>query len=161
MIMVDLDGTLSSCKWRTHLVTRDKPDWPAFFDALVCDAPVPAIVAAVKANPTVILMSGRPERYRRQTEWWLMEHEIPYDNLVMRPNKDMRPDHVAKSDMFRDQVLPSGKPNLVIDDRDSVVEMWRVEWGLNVWHAVDPDLYPIMDFPMPNRWKEKSNAGAS
>ena len=60
---------------------------------------------------------------------WLADHEIPFDDIYMRAEKDYRSDDIIKSELL-DQILNDGyEPVMVFDDRDQVVKMWR-ERGL-------------------------------
>lgn len=132
-IICDIDGTLADCRHRLHFVHGKVKDWTAFFDVMGEDgliAPVAEAVSALnEAGNVVLLVSGRPEGYREATELWLASHGVSYDALYMRCAGDRRPDHIVKSQIF-DAILADGYDvRLVIDDRPSVVAMWR-ERGL-------------------------------
>lgn len=131
-VICDIDGTLSDPTHRLHLV-KDKPyNWPAFFDAMGDDGlhePIRDLLRMVDPPTQIILTTGRPETHRAQTEAWLRLYEIPFDVMHMRPAEDYRPDHVVKAQIL-DGILADGYRVLfVIDDRQSVVDMWR-ERGL-------------------------------
>jgi hypothetical protein len=49
---------------------------------------------------TIFLFSGRDSKFRDETEKWLSKNQIPHDFIVMRPEKDNRPDTVVKSEMY-------------------------------------------------------------
>ena len=73
----------------------------------------------------MIIVSGRQERFRKVTETWLTWHKIPFKTLLMREDKDSRPDSEVKQDILR-RLQGQGKKILfVVDDRQSVVDMWR------------------------------------
>ena len=81
------------------------------------------------AGKKIILASGRPERTRVATEEWLQRNGVAYDDLFMRPDNDHRADTILKSQML-DAILADGDDiSFVIDDRPTVVAMWR-ERGL-------------------------------
>jgi hypothetical protein len=83
----------------------------------------------VDQDHPIVLCSGRPETYRTVTERWLADHQIDHRRLYMRPAEDHRADHVVKREIL-DTIRRDGfDPWLVIDDRPSVVDMWR-EAGL-------------------------------
>lgn len=131
--IVDIDGTLADCRHRLHhVLPGGKRDWNAFFAAMDEDAviePVAEIVRQIAERSNVVLCSGRPENYRSVTEDWLDRNAIPYDALYMRPADDTRPDHIVKAQIL-DGIKSDGyEPFIVIDDRQSVVDMWR-ESGL-------------------------------
>jgi hypothetical protein len=128
----DLDGTLAVIDHRLHHVRNGKRDWDSFFAGIGDDAlaqPIARILDALVDDAAILLCSGRPEKCRAATVAWLEKHELAYDALYMRADGDHRPDHVVKSQIL-DGILADGfEPFVVIDDRQSVVDMWR-ERGL-------------------------------
>jgi predicted kinase len=132
-IIVDIDGTLADCRHRLHhVLPGGKRDWQAFFEAMGDDLPIGPVVDLVMAaflEYKIVLSSGRPADHRRETIHWLNLYGIGFDDLYMRPAGDTRPDHVVKREML-DKIREDGyEPFIVIDDRPSVVNMWR-EAGL-------------------------------
>lgn len=87
---------------------------------------------------TIILVSGREELYRQQTEDWLYNNRIDYDTLYMRQSGDRRKDDVVKKEIYENQIR--GKYNIlfVLDDRPRVCRMWY-QLGLTVLKIGDPD----------------------
>ena len=81
-IVCDLDGTLANCEHRVHHF-RDKPkNWDAFYAGVREDQvniPVNRVLCAFSrlahfgADYNIIFCSGRPERCREDTIWWLRE----------------------------------------------------------------------------------------
>lgn len=144
-VVVDLDGTLTSATWREHLVAEGRKDWRRFFAGMGRDAPVRALVdlvAWVADDAAVVLLTGRPEDHESTVRRWLGEHGVVYDELLMRPGGDRRPDTVMKRERYLRDIAPRYDVRLVIDDRPKVIEMWREE-GLYVLTAVDPGLEPL------------------
>jgi predicted kinase len=78
----------------------------------------------------VILLSGRQEEYRKQTENWLNAHGIKHDELFMRPTGDRRPDFVVKSQLFEQHIRGIYNVEAVYDDRNQVVDLWRLVYKL-------------------------------
>lgn len=126
--IVDLDGTLADCSHRLHHVTAGARNWPAFF-AGICDDlpvdPVRQVVRSLAKDFKIVLCSGRPEDYRAVTVKWLDDYAIPYDSLYMRPANDTRADHIVKAQLLAGIRADGFEPFIVIDDRESVVAMWR------------------------------------
>lgn len=129
-IMVDLDGTLAEgigihrgpFEWAK--VGQDKAVFPVL-----------EVIRGWKSyyDGDIIFMSGRDEICRPETEKWLNNlHFGPDCSLFMRPQGDMRPDTVVKRELFEKFVEPNWHINFVLDDRKSVVQMWR-EMGLYVF----------------------------
>jgi predicted kinase len=129
-IIVDLDGTLFDCSHRLHhIVGGEKKDWKAFFAGIPDDPLVEPIANIIEAmyfyGHTIILASGRSEDCRYLTEEKLIKHDIDYEKLYMRASDDFRPDYVVKRELL-DQMRADGyNPIIAIDDRQSIVDMWR------------------------------------
>lgn len=145
--IVDMDGTLASCEWRAReCLNGDPKDWDRFFKLMVHDSPIRPIVDLVQAiyyhwHWIPIVVTGRPEKHRNDTEEWLRRFDVPFRSLFMRGNSDRRSDWIVKSEIY-DNHLSHLDVRLVLDDRDSVVDMWR-EVGLYVVAVKDPDLEPM------------------
>ena len=135
-VIFDIDGTLADVSHRLHHLDGEK-DWNAFFRDMIDDQPVEPIsrlarmlhhnAQAGRDIDAVLIVTARPERpdWRQTTLDWLAAHEIPYSAIYMRPEGDMRSDHLVKRDMLQ-RILDDGyEPVLVIDDRPQVVKMWR------------------------------------
>jgi hypothetical protein len=67
----------------------------------------------------VVLLTGRPERCRADTEAWLAEHGVEHDLLVMRPPGDRRPAAEVKVGLLR--VLARDREVAVVVDDDRLV----------------------------------------
>tara|TARA_R100001079_G_C4389682_1_gene126686 strand:+ start:226 stop:759 length:534 start_codon:yes stop_codon:yes gene_type:complete len=168
-IIFDLDGTLANIdarrlkagKLKDGKVT-DKIDWDVFFDpvnVITLDKPnVPVIKMAqlFKADGfKIVIFSGRNDRSFDATTQWLNDNDVPFDLLVMRPDKfkdkswpiadgnpataDMRfmPDDILKKKML-DTFVDINDVFLVVDDRQKVVDMWR-DLGLNTFQVAPGD----------------------
>lgn len=132
-VLLDLDGTLCDVRHRLHHVRKSPPDWPAFFDACVDDPPHPEVVELVrilyKNGSAIFFCSGRPDTHRQQTWAWIGKHvgnDIAWGvPLLMRKGNDHRPDTIVKKEML-DYIRGAGyEPMFAIDDRPSIVKMWR------------------------------------
>jgi predicted kinase len=135
-VIFDIDGTLADVAHRLHHLDGEK-DWNAFFRDMIDDSPVEPIARLARMLhhnardrrdiDAVLIVTARPERpdWRQTTLDWLAAHDIPYDAIYMRPEGDMRSDHLVKRDMLQ-RILDDGyEPVLVVDDRPQVVKMWR------------------------------------
>ncbi len=124
-IVFDMDGTLADLTHRRHFVETKPKDWRSFFAACKDDAPIPHVITVLNdlsEMNEIEVWSGRPERCRSATEKWLYDHvgaEMP--PLRMRADGDYRADDIVKEEFLGKY----GKPDLVFDDRDRVVAMWR------------------------------------
>ena len=101
-------------------------------DELVC-----SLMRYFSAQFDILLVSGRPEEHRATTERWLDQNHI-YDvrGLFMRRTGDYRPDTEVKREIYQNQIAPRYKVRLVLDDRSSVVAMWR-SLGLTCWQVAE------------------------
>jgi hypothetical protein len=149
MIVFDLDGTLADCSHRQHLVqgkSRTRiPDWNRFFAECVHDKPIQPLVTLFgylyRAQATDLeIWSGRSEAVHRETvDWldthvfapldmsgaWLMPGSRAFVRLRMRPEKDTCPDNILKLRFLLAARDAGQRIELVIDDRQKVVDMWR------------------------------------
>jgi hypothetical protein len=168
-VIFDLDGTLAIIDKRRVLAgkTKDgvptkKMDWDVFFDAdnvLKLDDPNPPVIKLAQMFKAdgfkVVIFSGRNDRSFHTTKQWLKKFNVPFDLLVMRPDKfkadswpiadgnpatpDMRfmPDDILKKKML-DTFVDINDVFVVVDDRQKVVDMWR-DLGLNTWQVAPGD----------------------
>uniref|UniRef100_A0AAU2K314 AAA family ATPase n=1 Tax=Streptomyces sp. NBC_00049 TaxID=2903617 RepID=A0AAU2K314_9ACTN len=128
-VMCDIDGTLA--------LTGDRG--PYDFSRCELDLlnePVRHALDAFRRadGDTIVLLSGRSEEHRTQTESWLRRHEVPYDELWMRAAGDTRRDDVVKAELFDAHVRHRYAVRVSLDDRDRVVAIWR-RMGLPTWQV--------------------------
>jgi phosphoglycolate phosphatase-like HAD superfamily hydrolase len=143
IVIFDIDGTLADASHRTHLVREKPKNWPRFFDLMVHD-PVHEHVATFLRmlvdfpdKYEIILVSGRGEEYRKETEGWLEKHGLTYRALYMRPAKDSRGDDIVKEEIYKRELEPHKNRILcVFDDRPRVIRMWR-KHGIKVLDCGD------------------------
>lgn len=124
-IICDLDGTLS-------LFGEENP-YDRDFSRDQCNPAVARILQRFStANVSVILTSGRHAKFGDVTRQWLKDNDIPYNHLWMRPEekRDMKDSHF-KAELYRDFIKGNYNVLFVLDDRDQVVDMWRL-FGLTV-----------------------------
>lgn len=138
--MVDLDGTLA----HMDRSLRGPFDWAKVgtdtLDQVVADVVNYVGVGAYESNAAmkVIVMSGRSAECSGETIDWLRKHNILYDHLIMRAAGDNRPDNIVKHELFNEFVRDNFNVRFVIDDRSSVVHMWK-KMGLKVFNVAGLD----------------------
>lgn len=88
-----------------------------------------AIVDRAYENVDVILLSGRPETIRQDTEQRLRIHSIVYDELYMRPKDDIRPDIEIKKEIYETHIQWKYNVLFALDDRTRIVDQRR-EMGI-------------------------------
>ena len=132
-VVFDLDGTLALNEHRVHHIRKEPRDYDAFFAACVDDQPCQAAIAAMQAHilahHVVAIWSGRSDQVREQTERWLSQVAgvSSYRLTRMRRAGDHQPDVALKRSWLREARASGAAPDLVYDDRDCVVAMWREE----------------------------------
>ena len=77
----------------------------------------------------------RREITEKQISEWIGEG---HKGLFLRPNGDYRPDEVFKSELADQFEELGGKIDLVFDDRNKVVDMWRAR-GTTVVQVAEGD----------------------
>ena len=168
-VIFDLDGTLANIDARRlkagspsgKTPTPSKMDWDVFFDPdnIKLDTPNNPVIKMAqlfkKDGFKIVIFSGRNDRSFDTTKQWLNQNDVPFDLLVMRPDKfksdswpiadgnpatsDMRfmPDDILKKKML-DTFVDINDVFLVVDDRQKVVDMWR-DLGLNTFQVAPGD----------------------
>lgn len=131
-IVVDIDGTLARHDHRS----------PYNYAMLYTDGVHVHIANLVfhywNAGYEIIIMSGRPDTYRAETEQWLADNDIEYHQLHMRAGDDRRNDSDVKQELFDKHVRDSYRVDLWLDDRDRVVRRMR-KLGINVIQVAEGD----------------------
>lgn len=123
-VIFDLDGTLA------HITDRSP------YDGKSCASDVPnkSIIAlfdlcfsewADYSHLSRIILSGRNEESRSETEKWLSDHGVDYDGLFMRAEGDTRKDAIVKKELFEKHIKDKYNVLFIVDDRDQVVALWR------------------------------------
>lgn len=143
----DIDGTLMNCDHRAHLAKAR--EWDSFHEAMVWDVPYLDMCKLAQkldaAGCTILCVTGRNEQYRIRTERQLVEHEVPCEALIMRPNDDFTRDNELKirlieeyfsafdesfgGETSKQKILDSVL--IVLEDRDHCVAALR-DYGFTV-----------------------------
>jgi hypothetical protein len=89
---------------------------------------------------SILFCSGREDIYRNQTEIFLKDNlpSIEY-KLFMRKEHDQRKDSIVKEEIFNEHIRPNYNCLYVLDDRSSVVKMWRETLGLTCFQVAPGD----------------------
>lgn len=144
-IIFDIDGTLADCSHRRYYIEKPNNDWGAFYAGMAKDTPTylaTLLSTGVFNFALPIFVTGRPEEYRYTTEQWLLAYtriRFPGNKppiLLMRPDGDYTPDDDLKRRIYIDQIKPHFDIQLVFDDRNKVVKMWR-SLGLECWQVAE------------------------
>jgi hypothetical protein len=130
-IICDIDGTIAD-----HAEERGHFDWHLVHtDSRI--EPIVRLVNILRQHHAVLFVTGREDSCSMATNLWLSEtfkwylgqSRILLPTLFMRETGDQRSDTVVKREIYESHIAPHWNIELVLDDRDSVVAMWR-ELGL-------------------------------
>jgi hypothetical protein len=114
----DIDGTIA------HMHNRTPYEW----DKVDTDIPDLKVINLVKrllsTKLQVIFVSGRKEQCRDKTLTWLKKYGLPTDFVFLRADADNRKDSEYKLNVL-EAITENWDVQFVLDDRNSVVEMWR------------------------------------
>jgi phosphoglycolate phosphatase-like HAD superfamily hydrolase len=130
-LIFDVDGTLMDVEHRRHFVSGPSKDWDSFMDPKVMegDSPNQPVVdialAMAEAGHEIVVVSARNERHREVTESQLNAAGVQFQHLFLRPDGDFRSDDMFKEEVLDALIANDWKPDMVFDDRDQVVAMWR------------------------------------
>ena len=134
-IVCDLDDTLADNAHRQHILEEahesESAKWDAFFEPCDKDVVMPEIAEIFQALTNVSqgnrveIWTARSESVRDKTERWLRRNLFDAQSipLRMRAKGDVRPDTEVKGDWMEKY----GKPQLVFDDRNKMVDWWRAQ----------------------------------
>lgn len=127
-ILVDIDGTVAI------MADRSPFEWKKVY----LDVPRQPVINVVKAMQAagyaVLFLSGRDSVCRADTVAWLEKYtgwrEGQEYSLFMRPHNDNRKDAVIKRELFDAHIRDRYSVEVVLEDRDQVVSLWRNDLGL-------------------------------
>lgn len=144
-VICDIDGTLADLSHRRKYVESTPKDWNSFFkeelvkrDSLI--APIKSVLYSLQKDNRILYVSGRREDLREVTVSWLRKYGLWFypHVLKMRALNDRRPDTIVKAEILAELQEAGYSPWLAIDDRNSVVAMWR-EYGLTCLQVAEGD----------------------
>lgn len=134
--VMDIDGVIADVRHRLHHVQSRPKDWDAFFAAAPDDAVLDDGLSRARelaGDCALVYLTGRPERCRDDTDAWLVRHEFPPGELIMRSDTDRRPARLFKIGQVQ-RLARRQEVHIVVDDDAAVVEALLAE-GFPVEHA--------------------------
>lgn len=137
----DIDGTLANAEHRLHHILDKAPaqkNWKSFYAESEKDTPIWPMIELLRITywseiGKVILLTGRNELCRSDTEEWLFRHNILYDDLIMRSRQDRRCAAAVKEYKLKKHKMTPENVYTIFDDDLSVVYHLR---GLG-YHVCD------------------------
>lgn len=127
-VVFDIDGTLAKMNGRS----------PYDYSKVLEDSvhqDIANFIPLFKDKNKIIIVSGRPDSCREDTEQWLKDNDIYYDELYMRKAGDTRKDSIIKYEIAK-ELVEKYYIKYIFDDRNQVVKMFR-EAGFRVLQVND------------------------
>ena len=135
LYIFDLDGTLALMEHRLPFINNGEKRWREFYEACDQDQPNMPVIALLNnlrcAGSEIRIFTGRSDIVRLKTAGWLFAHtslscvEIE-QGLIMRKDGDYRQDHELKQSWLQQMPMEDySRIQMVFEDRDRVVQMWR------------------------------------
>jgi predicted kinase len=131
-IIVDLDGTLA-------LFDRDKVSpYDRDFSKDEVNQALYNVLVRFMGSHRIIILSGRKDTFKEETESWLADHNVIYAGLYMRRADDNRKDAVVKEELYNEHIKEKYNVVAIFDDRLQVCRLWW-KLGLPLFRVGDPD----------------------
>lgn len=131
-VIIDIDGTVAHRTNRGpfdyHMVSYDEPD----------SVVIEVAASLWRAGHKLIFVSARDDSCFNDTYRWLVQYCPPFVKLHMRATGDFRTDAEVKRDIYDFLIKDEYDVLCVLDDRNSVVDMWR-EIGLTCLQVAPGD----------------------
>jgi FMN phosphatase YigB (HAD superfamily) len=142
IVLFDIDNTLADMDHRLHYMERETVDWDEFEDQCIYDQPIMSTIIAAQAlralGKQVWCWTGRRERIRSQTEVWLRNNGVPFEQLLMKPTSEETPTELLKLRWLQQGPVPSDRVICAYDDDPQVVKVLREQGKLLVFRVVRP-----------------------
>jgi len=136
-VIVDVDGTLCNVSDIRHFVTGPSKsrDFDAFHAASAQCQPIAETISWIEqmadAGHHIVVVTARMEKFRALTQEWIDRHVTrPIADLVMRGDRDFRPDFEVKRDIHA-ALVQRFDIHHAVDDNPHVIRLWT-ELGIPV-----------------------------
>lgn len=144
IVLFDIDQTLADNDHRLHYINRDTVDWEEFEDQCIYDFPITPSILCAQAWKTlgkqVWCWSGRTERIRSQTEVWLRNNGVPFEQLILRTQEvaEKEPSETTKLRWLTQGPVPRDRVICAYDDDARVVKTLTEKGKILVYKVVRP-----------------------
>lgn len=138
-IIFDIDGTLADHKNRLKYIKQKPKKWDLFFSESINDKPLPHIKiiydALKKAGKYyLIIMTGRPNKYKEITIEWLQKNGFDYDKLFMRPTNNFK-QNLEMKEILLQKIMQYYEVVFAFDDDEKVIELYK-KYNIKVLHVI-------------------------
>lgn len=130
----DLDNCISNDSWRKDIIDfktegMHNERWHEYHTLCDLDRIENAHMIEQEASEgnKIVIITGRPERYRNKTIGWLNAHNIEFHSLLMRGDKDKR----TSADVKKELLLRFCNDNapveiqVAFDDRQDIIDTYK------------------------------------
>lgn len=136
-LFFDIDGTLAihtDRAWNEY----DKCETDK-----LCDVFGTLFHALMETDIYILVVTGRPSRYRQETNDWLIAKNLMFDALYMRDDGDQRSNREYKRAVLIEKIFPIFDVVSAFEDHPAVVQMLVDEFCIPTFqpHRVD-EKYP-------------------
>lgn len=139
VIVFDLDGTLANDNHRNHWLQMRPKRWTEYFKECHKDLPNTQVIKICnqlyRLGYWVVILTGRSDEVKYQTEKWLMQNNVHHSELIMRPEGLWIEDIEFKKDAIASYMH---RIQWAFDDRNRSVKMWR-ELGITCFQVAEGD----------------------
>lgn len=120
----DIDWTVAFMDWERSPYDYSKVRWdrPNIF--------LRELIHKLCEDNVIIFLSWRDWECEELTRQWLRDNLFPCDFLFMRTPKDRRKDTIVKKEIYKREIEDKFSVRGVFDDRDCVVDLWRLDLKL-------------------------------
>lgn len=130
--LVDIDHTVRNAFPRDNMIDAET-NWDDYHAAGAADKSIETVCNMVRAlhasNWLIIGVTAIPDKFRGITNKWLVENNVPFDELLMRKDEDFRPAPEIKMQLVKERFgeRMKNEVTVVFDDREDVVEAFASE----------------------------------
>jgi len=120
-IIVDMDGTVASFS-NGH---RGPYEQEKCLNDTCVEEVAQMITAMNRMGYNILIVSGRYDTYKPQTQLWLDNNMIDYSEIFMRKEGDNRSDDIIKEEIYNRHIKNKYNVLFAVDDRPCIVRLWR------------------------------------
>jgi hypothetical protein len=127
-ILLDIDHTISNSFWRDSMIGN--VSWDDYHAASKDDKPFRHVINLVNSlvvmGYTIILVTGRNEKFRQLTLQWFLKYRIDIDELLMRPDDVFLKNAEMKTELIKKRFDGNFKQiHFAIDDNEEACITFR------------------------------------
>jgi FMN phosphatase YigB (HAD superfamily) len=127
LVIFDIDGTLVDVSTIQHFVSENNRDFDTFHRQSINCPPYLQILEIAKGliqnSLKVMAISGRQEKYRGLTDYWLAMNSLPLHELVLRPNEYQGNRIEFKTEAYR-SLTTRYKIIAIFDNDPQLLTLW-------------------------------------